>query len=201
MAKSRNDRTVVHIKSPFDNNNMDSQLANIAGGNEMLKKMASSFLSKDTTVMEYDMGQVRSMQSGIIFSMLIMWFLHFKMQQVQPLLITILNSTLQLFYNPLFQVYVLGRNLERPFVTAKPEWVKKAEELREEQKKSATEAEAEAAIEEEEEEEEDKETEMEMTIEEVEEEVEEEMAVAEEKDEVADGDDDEEEQRDVDESE
>ncbi|KAG7359958.1 phosphate transporter family protein [Nitzschia inconspicua] len=163
MAKSRNDRTVVHIKSPLDAA-MDSKMADMAGGggNEMLKKLASSFLSKDTTVMEYDMNQAKSMQSGIIFSMLIMGFLHFKLEQVQPLLISIINNSLQLLYNPLFQVYILGRNLERPFVTPKPEWMKQAEAMAEQQKEGAAAAEVGESKEED--------VEVEVTIEEVEEE-------------------------------
>ena len=44
-----------------------------------------------------------------------MWFLHFKMGQVQPLLINTFNGIVSMVYSPLFQVYILGRNLERPF--------------------------------------------------------------------------------------
>lgn len=154
MAKSRNDRTSVHIKSPLEDSKM-AEMAGGAGGNDMLKKMASSFLSKDTTVVEYDMNQAKSMQTSIIITMIVTWVLHFKMQQVQPLLITTINNLLQLVYNPLFQVYVLGRNLERPFVTPKPEWVKKAEEA------------AKAAAEAKESMEEENDVEVEVTIEEV----------------------------------
>jgi hypothetical protein len=92
----------------------------VGGGNDMIKNLASSFLKKETTAMEYDMGQATSMQGGIIFNMLLMWFLHFKLEQVQPLLVTTVNGFVQLAYNPLFQVYVLGRKLERPFKTPIP---------------------------------------------------------------------------------
>merc|ERR1712014_569501 len=61
-----------------------------------------------------------SLQGSILFNMLLMWFLHLKMQ---PLLVTTVNGFLQLICNPLFQVYVLGRNLERPFKS--PEVFKK----------------------------------------------------------------------------
>ena len=81
----------------------------------MVKNLASNFLKKETTVCEYDMGKAMSMQGGILFNMAFMWLLHFKMNQVQPLLVTSINGFLQLAYNPLFQVYILGRNLERPF--------------------------------------------------------------------------------------
>lgn len=98
-----------------------------------------------------------NMQGGIFFNMAFMWFLHFKMQQVQPLLVTTINGFMQLVYNPLFQVYVLGRNLERPFKS--PEVFKdpRAEEPtesesteaattpEEEEEEAAEESEAEAA--------------------------------------------------------
>lgn len=43
------------------------------------------------------------------------------MNQVQPLFYQTASGLLNFVYSPLFQVYVLGRNLERPFVTPKPE--------------------------------------------------------------------------------
>lgn len=115
-AKRNNDRTHVDVQNPLTSM-LTSKLAQqqAGGANDMVKNLASSFLSKESTVVEYDMGQAKNMQGGILFNMLMMWFLHFKMQQVQPLLVTTINGFLQLFYNPLFQVYVLGRNLERPF--------------------------------------------------------------------------------------
>ena len=82
----------------------------------MMKQLASSFLASSTTVFEYDLKQTRNMQNGLLFNLLVMWFLHFKMGQVQPLLINTLNGILSMVYSPLFQIYVLRRNLERPFV-------------------------------------------------------------------------------------
>jgi hypothetical protein len=92
---------------------LESQL----GDAGMIKDMASSFLSSRTTVMEYDLKQVGSMQSGMLFSTLLMWFLHFKMNQVQPLFIQTIMGVSEIFYSPLFQIYILRRNLERPFKT------------------------------------------------------------------------------------
>lgn len=115
MAKRNNDRTPVHVQNPLTSM-LSSQLEKApAGANDMVKNLASSFLKTESTIMEYDMGQAKNMQGGILFNMALMWFLHFKMQQVQPLLVTTINGLLQLAYNPLFQVYILGRNLERPF--------------------------------------------------------------------------------------
>jgi len=134
MAKIRNDRTVIHIESPLTAA-MESQLAQqqIGGGNDMIKNLASSFLSKDTTVMEYDMKQATSLQTGIVVSMFIMWFMHFKFEQVHPLLVSVISGYVQLVFNPLFQVYVLGRNLERPFKTPTPAWLQKNESETKEQ--------------------------------------------------------------------
>lgn len=56
--------------------------------------------------MDYDLKQASNIQSGVIFNMSFMWFLHFKLEKVQPLLIHIVTNFVQLVYNPLFQVYV-----------------------------------------------------------------------------------------------
>merc|ERR1740130_1120650 len=77
--------------------------------------LASSFLKKESTVRDYDIRRTTVMQGSMLFNMVMMWFLHFKMQQVQPLFVSIVNGFMQLAYNPLFQVYIMGRNLERPF--------------------------------------------------------------------------------------
>lgn len=113
-AKLIDDQTPVELKSPLSSV-LQSQLGNQAGDNSVIKSLASSLLSSKSTVFEYDLKESRSMQSGILFSMAFMWFVHFKMGQVQPLLFSVVNGFTSLVYSPLFQVYVLGRNLERPF--------------------------------------------------------------------------------------
>jgi Phosphate transport (Pho88) len=114
QAKLNNDRTPIELKNPLSSI-LQSQLGGGGGGGNMMKNLASSFLSSKSTVLEYDLKQTRSMQSGLIFNMMFLWFLHFKMGQVQPVLISTLNGLIAMVYSPLFQVYVLGRNLERPF--------------------------------------------------------------------------------------
>ena len=47
--------------------------------------------------------------------MIFIYFLHFKMKQMQPLLMQTVTGVVNLMYSPLWQVYVMGRNLERPF--------------------------------------------------------------------------------------
>ena len=127
MAKANNDRTPVVVENPLGamlesqmkNQGVDTSAAG-GGANDMIKNLASSFLKKQQTIMEYDIGQSNSIQMGVVFNILIMWFMHFKLQQVQPLLVSVVNGFIQLAYNPLFQVYILGRNLERPFKAPPP---------------------------------------------------------------------------------
>jgi hypothetical protein len=114
MAKKKNDMTPVTVQNPLSGM-LQSQLEQQEGANGMVKSLASSFLSSASTVKEYDMKQALSMQGGIVFTMAFMWLLHFKMEKVQPLLMQVATGFTQLAYHPLFQVYVLGRNLERPF--------------------------------------------------------------------------------------
>eukprot|EP00980_Cylindrotheca_fusiformis_P020717 scaffold7738_cov133-Cylindrotheca_fusiformis.AAC.26 len=116
MAKRNNDRTPLKVVNPLSGM-LEKQMEQSGGSNDMLKGLASSFLSSETTVMEYDLKQANSMQGGVLFTMAFNWFLHFKMEKVQPLLLQVITGTMQLIYNPLFQVYILGRNLERPFKT------------------------------------------------------------------------------------
>mmetsp|Transcript_32192 Transcript_32192/g.49909 ORF Transcript_32192/g.49909 Transcript_32192/m.49909 type:complete len:369 (+) Transcript_32192:161-1267(+) len=116
VAKKTNDRTAVTTQNPISGV-LQSQLQNSEAGG-MMKTLASSFLSSETTAMEYDMKEAKNMQGGVLFNMAFIWFLHFRMEQVQPVLIQVVTGFLQLVYNPLFQVYILGRNLERPFKTA-----------------------------------------------------------------------------------
>jgi Phosphate transport (Pho88) len=115
QAKLRNDTTPLQVSNPLLNL-FQAQIGD-GGGSSTLKDLASSFLRSSSTVVEYDLTQAKQMQSGLIFNMLIMWFLHFKMEQVQPLWIQTVNGLLTLVYSPLFQIYILGRNLERPFAT------------------------------------------------------------------------------------
>lgn len=144
QAKTINDRTPIELKNPLSGV-LQSQLGGSGSSAGMMKNLASSFLSSKSTVVEYDLKQAQSMQSGLIFSMLFMWFLHFKMGQVQPLLINSVSGLLNLVYSPLFQVYVLGRNLERPFKSLAAMRAEQAALQEEENASDKTEAKAEEA--------------------------------------------------------
>lgn len=102
--KSRNE-TIVHVCNPLlDSISLRGQNGGV--GDDMLKKLATSFLSSKSTAMKYDLKQAANMQGSILGNLAIMWFLHFKMEKIQPLLIHIFTSIVQLIYSPLFQVYV-----------------------------------------------------------------------------------------------
>lgn len=113
-AKRKRDMTTIEVRNPMSDV-LTSQLQLDGNARTMIKKLSSSFLSSETTMMDYDLKQASNMQGGVILTMGFMWFLHFKLDKVQPLLIQVCMGLLQLIYSPLFQVYVLGRNLERPF--------------------------------------------------------------------------------------
>ena len=127
-AKEKNDRTSITINNPLSTA-LQGQLEGLAGGaGSMMKTLASSFLSSTTSILEYDLKEAQSMQRGLLFNMAFLWFVHFKLKQVQPLMIQTASGLLNLFYSPLFQIYVLGRNLERPFKTATSSFAKLQEE-------------------------------------------------------------------------
>ena len=113
-AKAENNRASVKFSNPVATL-IQQQLQGPENSNAMVKNLASSFLSSESTVLEYDLKQAKGMQGGLMFSMCFMWLLHFKFQQVQPVLVQTFTGLVNLFYSPLFQIYVLGRNLERPF--------------------------------------------------------------------------------------
>jgi len=116
-AKSMDDRTPITISNPLASlvPNGANGGAGGVGGNFMVKALADQVLSTQTTVLEYDLKQVKKVNGGLLFPMVFLYFLHFKMKQVQPLLMQTATGFSNLVYSPLFQVYVLGRSLERPF--------------------------------------------------------------------------------------
>jgi hypothetical protein len=105
VAKRTGDKSKVDASNPAINMLL-SQLQLDGSAQEIAKKLTSSILSSDMTVMEYDLKQGSDIQGGVVANMLFMWFLHFKLEKIQPLLIQVLMGFLQLAYSPLFQVYV-----------------------------------------------------------------------------------------------
>lgn len=116
-ARKNNDLTMVQANNALPDL-IASQMRLEGSAHTMLKKLTSSFLSSETTVMEYDLKQASDMQGAVLMNLFFMWFLHFRLEKVQPLVIQIMTGFMQLIYSPLFQVYVLGKNLQRPFKTS-----------------------------------------------------------------------------------
>jgi len=111
QVKARNDRTPIKITNPMSKL-LEGATKNQAG---QVKNIASSLLSSQSTCLEYDLKQIKSMNSGLLVNMGMLWLLHFKMNQVQPIILQTVQGLQNLYYSPLFQVYALGRNLKRPF--------------------------------------------------------------------------------------
>jgi hypothetical protein len=160
MASKNDDRTPLTIQNQISSM-LQSQLDQADGANDMVKNLASSFLTSSSTVMEYDIKQANNMQGGMLFTLALMWFLHFRLGQVQPLLMQVATGILNLVYSPLFQVYVLGRNLERPFKTPVSAAQKMAGAASEETEEETVAADEEEKAEEDEEQEEEKDEEKE----------------------------------------
>lgn len=108
QAKSLNNRTPIQMTNPFSKILESTQ-------NSQVKNLASSLLTSQSTIVEYDLAQIKSMNGGLLMNMAFLWFLHYKMGQTQPLFLQTVQGMLNLYFSPLFQVYILGRNLERPF--------------------------------------------------------------------------------------
>jgi len=124
-AKALDNRTIITLESPMVNL-VKSQINNVVAGKgntattNTIKTLTNRFLSSQTTIREYDMNQANQMRNGLLFPLILMWIMHFKFGQVQPLLLTVAMGIASLVQSPLFQVYVLGRNLERPFKNPNP---------------------------------------------------------------------------------
>ena len=116
-AKRRNDRSPVKLSNPLLSMLPPGLMGGMGGSNNggMIQTLADQLLSTQTTVLEYDLKQIKKMNGGLLFPMILLYFLHFKLKQVQPLLMQTATGVANLVYSPLFQVYVLGRKLERPF--------------------------------------------------------------------------------------
>jgi hypothetical protein len=124
---SINDTTPITITNPLSS--LIPQQVESSSSSDMVKNLASQFLTNESTVKEYDLKQANSMNSGLLFPMAMLWFLHFKMGQVQPLFLQTANGVKDFFFSPLFQVHVLGKNLERPFRNKKMEDMKKQQAM------------------------------------------------------------------------
>lgn len=118
-AKLINDTTMISINNPLSNL-LQSQNGNNTNDTDMVKNIANSLLSTQSTIRDYDLQQAKNMNNGLLFPMMMLWFLHFKLGQVQPLFFQTVSGIKEMVLSPLFQIYILGKNLERPFKKTNP---------------------------------------------------------------------------------
>lgn len=126
-ANAIDDDTPITITNPLSKLIPNSGDDNTGG--DMVKSIANQFLASETTVKEYDLSQAKSMNNSLLMPMAMLWFLHFKMGQVQPLFFQTANGIKDFIFSPLFQAYVLGRHLERPFKNKRLEEMRKQKEM------------------------------------------------------------------------
>ena len=115
VAKRIDDSSVITMENPMMKL-VKSQLNNAVSSDLASSLLTNSFTSgTKITIRDYDVQQANTLFYGLLPNLIIMWIIHFKFKQVQPLFLTTASGVLTLIQNPLFQVYVLGKKLERPF--------------------------------------------------------------------------------------
>ena len=98
--KMKNDKTPV--ETPFN------PLAMLMGGG------GSSGDTKQTAA-QYDQKQLSSQRNSYRLGCCFTCFLHFKMKMTQPLVYSSVSGLVDLWFNPLFQIYLLGAKAEGPY--------------------------------------------------------------------------------------
>lgn len=78
----------------------------------------------DQAAWEYDLKQLKSLQTSYRIGALFTCFLHFKMKMHQPLVYSCCSGVIDLYYHPLVKIHLLGAKaegaLKRPFGAADP---------------------------------------------------------------------------------
>lgn len=74
---------------------------------------------KQSNVYEYDLEQWNSNLKGSLIQLCILGFIHYKWQAAIPLLSQLILGPTKLYSSELFQSYVLGAKIERPFPAPK----------------------------------------------------------------------------------
>jgi hypothetical protein len=115
-------QTIITLDHPvlkfFPSHLLNSNNDNNDNNNMVQSLLRSRFLPKTTlTHFEYDIQQANALLYGLLPNMIFMYILHFRFHQVQPLFLTVASGFFTLIHNPLFQIYIIGRHLQRPFQT------------------------------------------------------------------------------------
>ena len=98
---STNDETPV--KAPMD------PLAMLMGG------LGGGGAKPKQTAAEYDQKQLNSLRTSYRIGCLFTCFLHFKLKMTQPLIYSCTSSVVDLFFNPLVNIHLLGKEADGPF--------------------------------------------------------------------------------------
>jgi len=81
---------------------------------------------QETTIRDYDFGQLRKFAMQVVLGVAICSFIHYKFEIAQPLFIQVVMAPFTLYENPLFRLHVMGSKeesdpqLRRPFQAANP---------------------------------------------------------------------------------
>eukprot|EP00639_Heterosigma_akashiwo_P003886 CAMPEP_0194584564 /NCGR_PEP_ID=MMETSP0292-20121207/17119_1 /TAXON_ID=39354 /ORGANISM="Heterosigma akashiwo, Strain CCMP2393" /LENGTH=181 /DNA_ID=CAMNT_0039439619 /DNA_START=42 /DNA_END=587 /DNA_ORIENTATION=- len=84
---------------------------------------------------EYDNNFFQSQAKGSLFQIGLLGFLHIKFNFVQPLLISSIVALFKLATNESVKVFLLGRDIKRPYGDVSPPAVEEEEEKEEDDKK------------------------------------------------------------------
>lgn len=74
------------------------------------------------TISEYDSAELRKLIQQTVFSVLLLSFLHYKYEYIQPLILQSILPLKNLYSTPLFKIFILGRNAETEKELKRP-WV------------------------------------------------------------------------------
>lgn len=76
--------------------------------------------STEQSAKDYDIGKWKEAMKQAVMSCVITFGIYLKWQYVMPLVLQVLMTPLQLYESPLFECYVLGKEVTRPFPTPNP---------------------------------------------------------------------------------
>lgn len=122
QIKNKNDLTTIK----YQNQKSPMQMLLKGGADDGAEPVIT------TTVVAYDLEQIETLIKGMYTSWLMMAGMHFYMKYTQPMVMQGISPIKAALEHPLFNAYVLGKEVERPFnqtPAAKPEEKKPKKKL------------------------------------------------------------------------
>jgi len=74
----------------------------------------------EVSIRDYDYQQLKKAATQVVMGVLIVSFIHYKWNIIQPLFLQIIMSPMQLLRSPLLKVYLFNEKIDRPFVEESP---------------------------------------------------------------------------------